>query len=157
MRVLLVSGSRSLERDISAAEWAQSILLSRIGALPDGSCVIAGGAIGPDSWAAEFARAEPRRLNVAVYVVEGSRYRWKQNDGALVVDAWNKETNKDPLKRNEAMVSAASAMLRRGHDVRLLALVNHETHRPGRGGTDHTVRLAMDAGIPLERLVWRKS
>ncbi len=66
-----------------------------------------------------------------------------------------------PLARNAAMVSHAARMLRDGHDVRCLALLDGRKpavvkpgeKRPTRG-TEHTARLARDAGLTVDAQTW---
>jgi len=81
--LLLVSGSRSLDPRHAPApgtpaseRWARGVLCEAIAALPSGiappSCVVHGGARGPDAWAGESAKAHG--LTVVEYRLDGKRY-----------------------------------------------------------------------------------
>lgn len=154
---LLVTGSRSLAKSRAAEAWAERILSSAVLELPRDSVVIHGGANGPDSWAHTIALYRPdSQVTVAVYRPNGSGmvvpvaapgrirrpmdFRWNPGDPG-------------PLARNAHMVEVVlSDVSQWGYAPRVLALVDADSRTRG---TDHTVRLARAAGIPVDRHEWR--
>ena len=141
-RALLVTGSRVLAG--SECERMARDVVSR--AVEGVDAVIVGDADGPDEWALVYASA--RGVTVRVYALDGTvldrsdvRRRW--------IDAPTLEAappSRVPLLRNAAMVADLAARAAKAGDweVRYLALVAgwSKTH-----GTEHTARLARDAGI----------
>lgn len=144
-RLLLVAGSRSLGENARAYLWAVAELRAALDA-SRGAWVLTGGAPGPDVWAEALALA--RGLRVIVYRPDGTR---RDSDGPPA--RWGEPgTRRDaPLLRNAAMVERAVRAQFQGWTVSVLGLVDpaSPTH-----GTDHTLRLAIDAGLPVQRQVW---
>lgn len=163
---LLVTGSRSLakqtdeeaRRNITPASeaWARGILVEAIGALPPGSVLIHGGAVGPDSWAQEAVEArrdDPGLVYAITYEANGRRWIWAIGDGDLwwSDDRWH-PADIGPLVRNRHMVEVAlSEQVTFGREPRVLALVDSTSRTKGTG---HTVGLARKAGYPVDRRVW---
>ena len=160
-RVLLITGARSLADDTAAEAWARGLIAE---ALRGVDLLIAGDAPGPDAWALH----EGRDLShgVHVYWTRGKDAGWILSpDGegeASYEGRWApRGASTHPLDRNAAMVAHAARMLREGHDVRVLALLDGRKPavvppgeaRPTRG-TEHTARLARDAGLTVDARTW---
>lgn len=157
---LLVTGSRSLAsgRRLDSASrkeaWARAILKATIDALPPESTLIHGGATGPDAWAQEAIDARRYELGYLLYAhtyaADGRRWVWSIGDGDewWSQDRWH-PADPGPLARNRHMVEVAlPALAASGHAPRVLALVDPASRTKG---TDHTVRLALKAGYPVDR------
>ncbi len=153
--VLLVTGSRALDDSVVAEAWASEKLHARIGALPQKSVVVNGGAEGPDRWSSQIAHRYG--LEYREYLLDGTIRangvevaRWavdgKPVDDIKLERAW-------PLTRNRAMVTRFAVLAQdravKGVEVRVLALVAawSKTH-----GTEHTATLADGMGLPVETI-----
>lgn len=155
---LLVTGSRSLAKDPKAEAWARAILAEVIGTLPPKSLLIHGGAVGPDSWAHWILDGRSKEPGVRLwsycYHPDGRLSRTAIMDGA----AWNvgktrwHDDDPGPPARNRHMVNVEMpALVGRGYEPRVLALVDSTSRTKGTG---HTVGLARKAGYPVDRRVW---
>ena len=150
-RVLLVTGSRALSDTHAAEVWARGMLRERITREIVDS-VVAGDARGPDEWAHEVA---PPGLWCARWCLDGAVLcglgsNWHEEARWLVRgvarpsshDAWAQRA----LARNRAMIEHAA---RRSDGVRVLALLAPWSRTRG---TQHTMRLAREHGLPVEVL-----
>ena len=162
-RVLLITGARSLADDRAAEAWARAKIAA---ALVGVDLLIVGDAPGPDRW----AMYEGRDLShgVHVYWTRGKDAGWilaPDGEGEASYEGrWAPPgTPTGPLARNAAMVSHAARMLRDGHDVRCLALLDGRKpavvkpgeKRPTRC-TEHTASLARAAGLTVDAQTWPK-
>lgn len=146
-RVLLVTGSRALADTPQAEEWARAELARRI-TVETVDNVVAGDARGPDEWAHEIAakaslRHERWCLGGAVEL-RHHNLRWLPEGAPIPTthDAWAQRA----LARNRAMVEH-TALSPEG--VRVLALLASWSRTRG---TQHTMRLAREHGLPVEVL-----
>lgn len=163
VNVLLVTGSRSLTERKGASQQALKILYPLE---CEASLVVAGDANGPDKWAlqmAEFETGIPWQCFRLDGAIEHSRGIFGQLAWGSVVGI---ESRKVPLKRNAEMVRHVEGLRGAvetlapdnwtgpGYETRLLCVgfvdPDSRTH-----GTDHTLRLARQAGIWTARYVWR--
>jgi hypothetical protein len=149
---LLVTGSRSLARDPRKEAWARAIISATVAELSPWSTIVHGGASGPDAWAQEAAESH----RYGAYLLTNTLLA----DGRIVIttlgggtlhrahDRWH-DGNPGPLERNRHMVEVEMpALAARGYTPRVLALVDQASRTKG---TDHTVRLALKAGYPVDR------
>lgn len=140
MHALLVCGARELAYH-PGAYW---YVCWRVGRLldehPRPTVLLQGGALGPDQWAGEEARA--RGVRAVAYLPSGLRL-----DTRGAARLWS-TTAVHPLDRNRALVSACLAAQAGGWTPWVLGLV---ASWPGTGGTDHTLRLAHKAGLVTAR------
>jgi hypothetical protein len=142
VNVLLVTGSRSLSKQ-RRTEKAVEAILRRFEYRID--LLVAGDANGPDRWALRHAHSFDcgyERWTLSGFVqCEGESWEWSQI------------RLNDPLVRNRCMVGhVRDKYLDHGENVLCVGFVDPEskTH-----GTDHTLRLARQAGIWCARYVWR--
>lgn len=161
-RVLLVTGARSLADDPAAEAWARGLIAE---ALAGVDLLIVGDAPGPDAWAWKRAGLTYGRTTCHQYLTRGSFAGGVvKRDGRTCVDAhrWApRGTSTHPLDRNAAMVRDIAAMRDAGHTVSVLALLDGRKpavvkpgeDRPTRG-TEHTARLARDAGLMVDAQTW---
>jgi hypothetical protein len=119
--------------------------------LAKADCVVAGDAEGPDTWAiSEVKRstAEYEQWWISGFVQ--TRFSHK---------VWSPYKTNDPLLRNRYMVEdVRDNYLRRGESVLCVGFVDPVPRTPGQRrtrGTDHTLRLARQAGIWCARYVWQ--
>lgn len=151
MNVLLVTGSRSLasnrEAERAVTYWFSDLDPMRV------DLVVAGGSHGPDMWAELEARTSSvpyERWQLDGRVVESERphanRRWCPEDGPPV------DRRRVPLVRNEMMVKATALRARLGDNVVCVGFVDPNSRTRG---TDHTLRLARQAGIWCARYVWQ--
>lgn len=157
---LLICGSRSLASCIEAEVWAKTILRRE---LARADAALSGGAEGPDRWMRQEALAmsvSGKGPPFVEYHANGVRTFWRPHP---VVSSgyqpkrsrWCPDKNEDPLVRNEAMIAALLRKREQGWKVRVVGLVDGRfLGNRKSGGTNHTLRLAWDHGIDLERLVW---
>jgi hypothetical protein len=157
--LLVVTGSRVLADTPDAEAWARGVLGEVTAALPPVAVLYAGGAAGPDTWAADLARE--RGLSVIEYRLDGNRWTLSRLSRAVRPYApwceWEGVRARPgdrrwPLERNRVMIDHAALLARTAavnlrHAVRVLALVApwSRTH-----GTQHTVRLARAAGLAVD-------
>lgn len=150
---LLVCGSRSLITDPDGLAWVADTLRAVLSPRPD--LLIHGGARGPDEMAdTEAARVQvpdiltfypngtlrQRRAGLPPVHATYSEYRWG-----------DEYSERGPLVRNKAMVLYVTELVALGWTARVVGLVDATS--PTRG-TDHTLRHARAAGLPVERLAW---
>lgn len=152
MNVLLVAGSRSLagnrEAERAVSYWFSDLDPMRV------DLIVAGGSHGPDTWAELEARTSSipyERWQLDGRVIESERphanRRWCHEEGPPV------DRRRVPLVRNEMMVKACALGVRFGEDnVLCVGFVDPSSRTRG---TDHTLRLARQAGIWCARYVWR--
>ena len=156
-RVLLITGARSLADDPAAEAWARGIIAE---ALAGVDLLIVGDAPGPDAWAWEISRG----------VVESRHRYWSRREHAGSIEArdaddqliawWTWGSRRTgPLDRNAAMVTDAAPQ--EGEHVSVLALLDGRKPavvQPGEArptrGTEHTARLARDAGLTVDAQTW---
>lgn len=141
--ILVVTGSRKLNAD---PDWhrprVMSVVLSRLSGDDE---LWQGGALGPDTWAAEAAR--DRGIRVVTFLPDGRVF--DSQDGITLSWSDRREARPNPLARNREMIRAAAGM----SDVdplstaRLLAFTceGAKTH-----GTEYTIARAVEYGIPRE-------
>ena len=150
MNVLLVTGSRSLA-DNREAERAVSYWFSDLNPLSV-DLVVAGGSHGPDTWAELEARTSSipyERWQLDGRVVE-SKYTYSDR-------RWYPESEPPagpkrlPLERNAAMVQSVAKRALCGANVLCMGFVDPKSRTKG---TDHTLRLARQAGIWTARYAW---
>lgn len=170
MNVLLVTGSRSLEKLNEATKdrvheaWRRRF--HELG--KHANLIVAGDADGPDYWALCYAErsdwAQYECWSLDGYVEtsrDGGRARKWQKDGDPP-----RGSREHPLVRNGRMVRHVEGLRGAvetlapdnwtgpGYETRLLCVgfvdPDSRTH-----GTDHTLRLARQAGIWTARYVWR--
>lgn len=158
-RVLLVTGARSLADDPAAEAWARGLIAE---ALRGVDLLIVGDAPGPDAWAWELATG----------VVDIRHRYWTRREHAGSIEARDAQGNlmawwtwgsrrTGPLDRNAAMVTDAAVYRDEGDTVSVLALLDGRKpavvkpgeERPTRG-TEHTARLARDAGLTVDAQTW---
>ena len=159
---MLVCGSRSLASDPAAEAWARSEIRRHLLALtPERDAALAGGAEGPDQWLVAEAVSLNRGLFFAEYKADGQKVTWRPSErlggGYRPTRSRWAESNIDPLERNRAMIAALARRQAEGWLIRVVGFVDKCTLRPGRGGTDFTLRLAMGEGFDVERLVWPRA
>lgn len=150
MNVLLVTGSRSLWHN-REAERAVSYIFADFNPLNIG-LVVTGDAAGPDDWAQLEARTDSipfERWQLDGCVIDsksehGSR-RWYSEAGSCV------DRRRLPLERNKAMVQSVAFGALFGDNVLCVGFVDPRSRTRG---TDHTLRLARQAGIWCARYVW---
>jgi hypothetical protein len=151
MNVLLVTGSRSLDRTEIPVRHFDEIMLPFFEGM---HLLVVGDADGPDHWALSTALSQKRRvecweLNGSVYGMGALAHqrRWLTED---VERRYG--TKPRPLIRNAEMVLSCATLMRDGHNVVCVGFVDpaSKTH-----GTDHTLGLARRAGIWTARYVWR--
>jgi hypothetical protein len=142
--LLLVTGSRTLLHNAPARDWAQGLLRRAAANLPPGSVVLQGGASGPDRWAHLAAKAAGHR--VVTFLVGGARV-----DTHAPARRWG--ASDDPLVRNTALVDAAAKARDAGWLVAVMGLVDEVSETRG---TDHTLRLAREAGLRVSRYAWHR-
>lgn len=161
MNGLLVTGSRSLVDRAGAYEGCREILLPLV---RSANGVVVGDAPGPDHWA--YVAAADTRIKCSRWCLDGfvdltpSGNRaswWNDKDPRPPPNRW-------PLTRNRRMVEALKDVMRADElfakiasaepFVRLLCVgfVDPDSRT---NGTDHTLRLARQAGIWCARYVWR--
>jgi len=151
VNVLLVTGSRSLagnrEAERAVTYWFSDLDPMRV------DLVVAGGSHGPDMWAELEARTSSvpyERWQLDGRVVESERphanRRWCPEDGPPV------DRRRVPLARNGAMVKDVARRARWGNNVVCVGFVDPNSRTRG---TDHTLRLARQAGIWCARYVWQ--
>lgn len=115
--------------------------------MPERSVVMAGGAIGPDAWAAEHARS--RHHDTVEYKLDG--YRWLNG---VKKEPWINTASaliEYPLQRNVSMVAAAERAAKAGWNVGVLALYApwSTTH-----GTAYTAKHAKAAGFEVSERIY---
>lgn len=149
MNVLLVSGSRSLVDRTGAPRALAAFVVP----LLDGAdLAVFGDATGPDLWAEQEARiagVPTERWQLNGRVVE-SRYpppdrRWYPESEPPAAPA------RLPLERNAAMIRSIAKRAQCGANVLCVGFVDPKSRT---NGTDHTLRLARQAGIWCARYVW---
>jgi hypothetical protein len=146
--IFLLAGSRSLGDDAPAFAWAYAEVRSLVlrAAARASAWLLTGGARGPDVW----AEAEALRYGVrcVVYRPDGTR-----RDSGGLGGRWGDPPagSGAPLLRNRAMVEAVVRAQARGWQVEVWGLVDATSRTRG---TDHTLRLAAEAGLPVVRRVW---
>lgn len=169
-RVLLITGARSLADDPAAEAWARGLIAA---ALVGVDLLLVGDAPGPDAWAWEIARDTVReqrqyctrsghagdvrvRFRSTVADTRRSTPRWSTWRWALP------GASTHPLVRNAVMViDVAEVSLSRHLIAGVLALLDGRKpakpkpgeKRPTRG-TEHTARLARDAGLTVDAQTW---
>lgn len=142
MNILLVTGSRSLTKQVGAEDAVETILRRfeyRI------DLVVAGDANGPDRLALRHAHSFDcgyERWTLSGFIqCEGESWEWSQ---------WQRN---DPLVRNRRMVEhVCDKYLDYGENVLCVGFVDPDSRTHG---TDHTLRLARQAGIWTARYAWR--
>lgn len=169
-RVLLVTGARSLAMRPGAEAWARGHIAE---ALRGVDLLIVGDAPGPDAWAWESVTTRGRDVYGYRYATRGVcaghvMDSFGQDCGAWTSAAAPKGTRGwTPwlLSRNAEMVAQAAHCAGANCDVSVLALLDGlKVDKPARDGkpaeratrgTEHTVRLARDAGLTVREEVWR--
>lgn len=145
MNVVLYCGSRSL----ALRQGAQRAFCEHHRPLIDqADLVVTGDAEGPDQWANWLAPFGYERwcLDGRVATRPATIRRWCHEEGPPV------DRRRVPLVRNEMMVKACELRLRLGDNVLCVGFVDPASRTRG---TDHTLRLARQAGIWCARYVWR--
>lgn len=163
-RVLLITGARSLADDPAAEAWARGLIAE---ALAGVGLLLVGDAPGPDAWAAMDSGATSSLVSERVLwiycacgpnagaIVKWHRCLWSRRQWALP------GTSTHPLKRNAAMVADCKRFAAADPTVSVLALLDGRKaavvkpgeKRPTRG-TEHTARLARDAGLTVDARTW---
>jgi hypothetical protein len=150
-RILLVTGSRALERSDREGE-AKAILHAVAGAFRP-SAVVAGDARGPDDWAASWADVHGCALRI--YALDGWVYDERRARARLwrpVVEGEQPPTS--PLARNVAMVrDIARLHARNVAAVRALGL---EAEWSDTRGTAHTVARAREHGLEVTHVTFAR-
>lgn len=144
-RVLLVTGSRALADTPAAEAWSRTEIARAIADYAP-TMVVAGDARGPDTWAAEAARALIfQRWQVNGYVAtRGQRINafrpWPESQAVA-------DPRRRPLERNRVMVRAMAERVRERDLVSVLALTASwaTTH-----GTEHTAARAREWGLMVD-------
>lgn len=162
MNVLLVTGSRSLTNN----EYAYDAWLDLFRPLAvRAALVVAGDAIGPDRWALD--RSANTGNDFEEWSLDGSVYSSRSSP----VCWWSASkprppSRRWPLARNTAMVRHVAGLRGAietlapdnwtgpGYETRLLCVGFVDPNSRTRG-TDHTLRLARQAGIWCARYVWQ--
>lgn len=164
-RVLLITGARSLADNRAAEAWARGLIAA---ALVGVDLLIVGDAPGPDAWACRIQRDALRR--VECYRTHGLNIGWVDTAHCEEWDRvrrWSApraiHSTRYPLMRNAAMVADCKEMHADSawHTVSVLALLDGRKpavtqpgeKRPTRG-TEHTARLARDAGLTVDAQTW---
>jgi hypothetical protein len=146
MNLLLVTGSRALDRTPAAAWWAQQQILGAMARLEHGADIVTGDALGPDEWARRLAiTAGLTALVFNLYgrVIDGQAgWRWTEQ-----ARPFGDAAKRWPLVRNDAMVKYVAERAASGDRVRVLALTaGWATTR----GTQYTAARARAAGLIVE-------
>lgn len=146
--VLLVTGSRALDRTPAAAWWAQRQILRALSRLAAGASVVTGDALGPDEWARRLAiTAGLTALVFNLYgrVIDGQAgWRWTEVPRPYGEGA---EVKRWPLRRNDAMAAYLVERASAGDRTPVLALTaGWATTR----GTQYTAARARAAGLRVE-------
>lgn len=145
MNVLLVTGSRSLAL---RAGTQRAFCEHHRELIDQADLVVTGDAYGPDQWANWLAPFDYEQWQLGGGVRLRAGVRW-----------WSSLKTNDPLVRNRCMVeSVRDNYLRRGENVLCVGFVDPVPRTPGERrtrGTDHTLRLARQAGIWCARYVWQ--
>lgn len=151
----MADGARSLADSPAAEAWARELIAA---ALVGVDLLIVGDAPGPDAWASRIQRDARRRVDC--YRTHGPNAGWIDTSHGERWDRvrmWSEGVSRHPLARNAAMVRDIAAMRDAGHDVRVLALLDgRKASATGRvtRGTEHTARLARDAGLTVDARTW---
>lgn len=158
-RVLLVTGSRALYDTVAARDWTFAALRLRLPGEDAPTLVVTGDARGPDQAASDIVpRGGP--VGIAVWELDGDVTMWAPGMALGHVRHWTDEMEpacgdreawrRWPLKRNAAMVAWCAENARDGASVRCVALLAPWSRTRG---TQHTMRLAREHGLPAEVLV----
>ncbi len=171
MNILLATGSRLLVTNTAAMAAVGSILRGLMASSTQDLVLFAGDAKGPDREALDVA-TELRKAS-AVYCLDGivrtavyMKGKWWYDE---TQNWWNPKdprppSHRWPLARNRRMVETIEHTLLQG---RLLATISGQEPwdralcvgfvdpESGTRGTDHTLRLARQAGIWTARYVWQ--
>ncbi len=150
--MLVVTGSRSCARDRQREAWAREQLTYAMRGLGAQDAVLSGGADGPDTWAREIALQSG--VTIEEFRLDGKRYR----DGVATDRLWTPLLDAAPpydpalawpLKRDLAVVHAATVARACGWSVFVLGLTDpaSPTH-----GTAFTVKHARLAQLALADL-----
>lgn len=148
-RVLLVTGSRALDKSPEAAQ--AGAILNVIATAFAPTVIVAGDASGPDEWAIDLAVA--RRIDTRIYALDGNVRR---ADGT-VLRQWaamldgDRDARTWPLNRNAVMVRDAARI--DGAAVLVLAL---EAGWSATKGTAHTVGRAERHGLAVTRVTFTR-
>lgn len=148
-RIVLVTGSRILgARDCPYGNDVREVLRGLLDRRdhPNG-VIVSGGADGPDEWALAFAAGRGRYSRR--YDIDG----WVYDERALRVRQWSTPDASGPLDRNARMVDDLVRQRERGAHVEVVGLVAEWSKTKG---TDHTLRLAKDAGFPCVVVRWSR-
>lgn len=158
-RVLLVTGSRALCDTAPARGWTFAALRLRLSGDEAPTLVVTGDARGADQAVSDIVpRGGP--VGIAVWELDGDVTVWSPGVALGHVRRWTDEMEpacgdreawrRWPLKRNAAMAAWCAEKARDGADVRCVALLAPWSSS---GGTQHTMRLAREFGLPVEVLV----
>lgn len=157
-RIILVTGSRVLgDHDCEHAPHARAVLETLLALSPPRTAIVTGDAPGPDEWAREWCyQHRPHALRV--YALSGAVYnglraehrRWSTEADDLA----NTLPERVPLLRNARMV-AQCAELQRSHDARV-EVIGLVAEWSTTKGTEHTLRLAKEAGFPSVVVRWTR-
>jgi DNA polymerase III epsilon subunit-like protein len=141
-KLLLVTGSRAFDGHSSAPRIQERIrwLVHALGA--DG-VVLNGGAVGPDQWSSEKAKAYGVKY-VELYP-SGQRH-----ENGRHVGNWSK-TPRHPLDRNRELVEYAVKAKASGWDVTVHGFVAPWSST---NGTRHTLKLARERGLAADEYVY---
>lgn len=146
MNLLLVTGSRALDRTPAAAWWAQQQILRALSRLDHGADLVTGDALGPDEWARKLAIAAGLTalvFNLYGRVVDGQAgWRWTEQPRPFGVEA-----KRWPLVRNTAMVKYVAERAASGGRVHTLALTAGWATTKG---TQYTAAAARRARLTVE-------
>jgi hypothetical protein len=151
-RLLLISGSRTLDDSPEASQWARSAVRREIVSMPPGSVVVCGDARGPDTYAAEFATL--RGFELCQFCLDGwiqgppqGPARWATGPVPKRHDpGWRRW----PLVRNEFMVRWAATY---GQHWSRSCVGLIDSTSPTKG-TGHTLAAARRAGLAVREETW---
>lgn len=157
--ILLVTGSRALYDTQKARKWTMNALRPRLTGPDAPQLVVTGDALGADD-AARRLVGYGSPVGIAVWELDGEATMWAPGYALGLTRRWTEEKEPQcgdreawkrwPLKRNAAMVAWCAEQARGGADVRCVALIAPWSNTRG---TQHTVRLATEHGLPVETLV----
>jgi len=148
LKVVLVTGSRSLTKNPQKEDWAKQLLLEELQDLSPGCIVLQGGAAGPDTWAGllvKWATVETHLVDGLVIV------RHLNPTGPSQHEFYQGPPYSSFLARDRGLVMRAVALQKQGFEVSTIALEDPESPT---GGTRYTLSEAAKARLPWKHAIY---